>query len=105
MKSIILAVRFLLELCALGALAYWGFKTQEGTMRWVVGIGAPLVAAVLWSQFVAPGTTAPVAARVVVEVVVFGAAAAALWSLGYRSLAASFVVVVVVNRILDLTLT
>ena len=102
MRSLILAMRFLTELCALAALGYWGLRTGEGVMKWVLGIGAPLLAAVLWSLFVAPGTTAPVALRVIVEVAVFGTAAAALYVTGQRSLAVIFVIMVVVVRVLDL---
>jgi hypothetical protein len=101
-RSLILGVRFLLELCALAALGYWGFRMGEGVMRWVLGIGAPLLAAVLWSLFVAPTSTAPVALRIAVEVLVFGSAAIALYMTGHRSLAAIFVVVTVVDRVLDL---
>jgi hypothetical protein len=55
-----LALRFLLELCALAALAYWGFKTGESAVAKIgLGIGAPLLAAVLWGTFVAPGAPIP----------------------------------------------
>jgi hypothetical protein len=48
-KGANLALRFLLELCALGALGYWGFKTGNGTLaKRGFGVGAPLVAAVVW---------------------------------------------------------
>ena len=50
-----LALRFLLELCALVALGYWGFHTDRGMgLKLVLGIGAPLLAAVIWGTFVAP---------------------------------------------------
>ena len=43
-----LALRFLLELCALVALGYWGFKTGSGAIaKFALGIGTPLVAAVV----------------------------------------------------------
>jgi hypothetical protein len=52
-KGANLALRFLLELCALGALGYWGFKTGGGLIAKIgLGIGAPLVAAVVWGTFV-----------------------------------------------------
>ena len=51
-KGANLLLRFLLELCALGALGYWGFKTGSATSTKVVlGVGAPLVAAVVWARF------------------------------------------------------
>jgi hypothetical protein len=49
LKGANLVLRFLLELCALAALCYWGFKTGTGSIsKAVLGIGAPLAAAVLW---------------------------------------------------------
>jgi hypothetical protein len=55
-KGATLALRFLLELCALGALGYWGFKTGGGALAKVgLGLGVPLVAAVVWGTFVAQG--------------------------------------------------
>ena len=50
-----LALAFLLELCALGALGYWGVRTGDGPVAKVaLGLGAPLCAAVLWGLFAAP---------------------------------------------------
>ena len=41
----------LLELCALGDLGYWGFKTGGGLIAKIgLGIGAPLAAAVVWGN-------------------------------------------------------
>jgi hypothetical protein len=54
-KSVNLALRFLLELCALAALAYWGFQLGKGLIAKIgLGIGAPLLAAVVWATLVAP---------------------------------------------------
>jgi hypothetical protein len=102
-KGANLALRFLLELCALVALGYWGFTTASGAITKVaLGIGAPLVAAIMWGVFVAP--RAPVALpRFVVlllQVLIFGSAAAGLIATGHRALALAFAVVVVINAIL-----
>ncbi len=52
-KGVNLALRFLLELCALGALDYWGFETGGGAVaKILLGIGTPLVAAVNYANFV-----------------------------------------------------
>lgn len=58
-KGTSLLLRFLLELCALGALGYWGFKTGGGWItKFGLGIGAPLVTAVVWGTFLAsPGAS------------------------------------------------
>jgi Protein of unknown function (DUF2568) len=97
------ALRFLLELCALGALAYWGFKTGNATItKIVLGVGAPLVAAVVWGTFVS--SQAPVQLPglliLVLQVLVFGLAAAGLVVTGHRTLALVFEVIVVINALL-----
>jgi Protein of unknown function (DUF2568) len=44
----------------LAALAYWGFTVGDGIGAWVLGIGAPLLAAVVWGAWVAPKAKWPV---------------------------------------------
>jgi Protein of unknown function (DUF2568) len=80
LRGVTLTVRFLCELAMLAALAYWGFGTGDGVGAWVLGIGAPLLAAVVWGAVVAPKARWPVPTptRVVIELVLFGAAAGAL---------------------------
>jgi Protein of unknown function (DUF2568) len=97
-----LTVAFLLELCALAALAYWGVQTGDGPVaKTAWGVGTPLLAAVLWGLLAAP--RAPMSmplAKFAVELLVFGSAALALYATGHRALAAAFAVLVVVNSIL-----
>ena len=46
---------FLLELCTLAAAAYWGFQTGANLpMKLVLGIGAPLLIALIRGCFMAP---------------------------------------------------
>lgn len=60
LKMLNLLVRFLLELCMLAAVGYWGFKTQSGwLMKVLFGIGLPVLIAVLWGLFLAPRATYP----------------------------------------------
>ena len=102
-KGANLALRFLLELCALGALGYWGFNTGTATIaRIVLGVGAPLVAAVVWGTFVSPRAPVelPGALVVVLQALVFGSAAVGLAASGHRTLALVFVVVVLINVVL-----
>jgi uncharacterized protein DUF2568 len=80
LRGATLTVRFLCELAMLAALAYWGFTVGDGVGAWLLGIGAPLLAALVWGALVAPkaGWPVPIPTRVAIELVVFGAAAAAL---------------------------
>jgi hypothetical protein len=98
-----LALRFLLELCSLAALGYWGFHTDRGTMlKVVLGIGAPLLAAVSWGTFVAPRASVqlPGALREGLALTIFGIAAIALAAAGHPSLARAFALVAVINSVL-----
>jgi Protein of unknown function (DUF2568) len=83
-RGVTLAARFLCELGMLAALAWWGFAVGDGAGAWLLGIGAPTLAAVVWGAFVAPRARWPVAPplRVAVELVLFAAAAAALAAAG-----------------------
>ena len=92
--------RFVLELCALAALGYWGFSTNDDlTGDVIVGVGAPLAFALAWGAWVAP--KAPYRlndpARLVLEVVVFAAAVAALVDAGIPLLAGILAVAVALN--------
>ena len=80
-----LTLAFLLELRALGVLGYWGVRTGDGLpVRAVLGLTAPLVAAVLWGMFAAP--RAPVSSpslELGTQLAVFGSAALALYVTGH----------------------
>ncbi len=49
-----LAVRFLLELTSLFVMGYWGWTQHNGVLRFVLTIGLPLLAAVVWGTFRVP---------------------------------------------------
>jgi len=73
-------LRFSLELSALAAVAYWGWSEHGGVWRWVLVVAAPLAVAALWGKTIAPKARRRVRDpwRLVVELVVFGGAVAAL---------------------------
>ena len=86
-----LAIRFLLELVALAALAYWGWTQHMGILRYLLAIGLPLLAATMWGTFRVPADAsangkAPVAVpgwlRLLLEVLFFTSAAWCLFDAG-----------------------
>jgi hypothetical protein len=97
-----LALAFVLELCALAALCYWGVSVGVGPVtKTVLGIGAPLSAAVLWGLFAAPRAAVSVPlVGLGVKLIVFGSAVVALYFTGHRTLAVVFAVIIVVNAAL-----
>jgi hypothetical protein len=102
-QSANLLVRFLLELCILGSLGYWGFQTHSGMLaKILLGLGAPLLAAIVWGAFVSPKAAVSLSAPVwiLVQVGVFGAAMAALAAMGRPALAWSLGLAAIVNGVL-----
>jgi Protein of unknown function (DUF2568) len=96
-----LALRFILELCALVALGYWGFKAGGSPItKLALGIGAPLLAAVVWGTFLAPRAAVPRLLSLVLELGVFGSATAALYAAVLPALAWALAVLYMINRVL-----
>jgi Protein of unknown function (DUF2568) len=101
-KGVVLVLRFGLELTALAALAYWGFQNGGSTVvKIVLGLGAPILAAVIWGLFVSPkAAVESQALRIVFEIAVFVAAVLALADAGRTVLAVAFAVVALVDGVL-----
>lgn len=102
-KNANLAFAFLLELCMLAALCYWGFVAGHGLpQKLVLGLGAPLLVAVLWGLFAAPQATftLPGAVLFALKALLFGSAAVALWAAGRPALAVVFIAAVALNSAL-----
>ncbi len=80
-----LATRFLVEIAALVAYAWWGWRLPTTLpVRLLAAIGAPVAFAVVWGVLVAPKAPVQLATPllVAVQVVAIGGAVAALVSAG-----------------------
>jgi hypothetical protein len=92
-----LAVRFLLELCALAALGYGGYEAGG----WLLAVALPVAAAVVWGLFVSPKRrfdSMPL--RIAGEALVLGGAAVALIATDHVVLGVALAAAAVVNRAL-----
>jgi len=90
-----LVLAFVLELCILAALGYWGLQTGSGPIaKGALGIGAPVLAAVVWGMFLAPKAAVqlPTVAYWALKAVIFGLAVA-----GHPTLAWIFGAVALLN--------
>ena len=105
-----LAVRFLLEVAALVTLGYWGFSQHSGIWRFVIGLGAPVIAAIGWATFAVPDDPsrsgrAPVPVpgllRLVLELALFGFAVWALYDAGSPVLALIMSAITIVHYALS----
>ncbi|WP_235846935.1 YrdB family protein [Neobacillus soli] len=102
LKLMNLGVRFLLEIIALVIVGYWGFHITQGTiMKFLLGIGSPLVVAVIWGMFGAPKAPFVLSGFpfLLLEIVIFGLLAAALFFIGKPTLASICGLIVVINLI------
>lgn len=75
---------FLCELFAFATLALWGFVSWPFPWNIVAGIGAPVLAILVWALFVSPRAVLQVHpfVRALVEILVYASATIAWWSLG-----------------------
>ena len=103
LKNINLALAFLLELCMLAALGYWGFTLDHGlAVRVGAGLGVPLLAAVVWGLLLAPRASNRLQEpwHLLLELLIFTLAIAALYAAGRPRLALTFGLVYAINVIL-----
>ncbi|MCR2828346.1 YrdB family protein [Microbacterium sp. zg.Y909] len=90
-------------LFAFGTLAFWGFIAWDFPWNLVVGIGAPVVAILIWALFVSPRAVLAVHpfVRALVELLVYAAATIAWWALGNAWVGLGFAVVAVTVGVLS----
>jgi len=103
LKGLNLLVRFLLELCMLAAVGYWGFKTNSGwVMKVILGIGLPVLIAVAWGLFMAPKAMYPLrgAAHLALSFILLSTGAIALFASHRSDLGWIYAITLVINQVL-----
>jgi hypothetical protein len=106
LKAANLGLRFVLELCALAALAFWGWHAASGALRVVLAVGAAALMIVVWGRYMSPKASHPVEdpVRIALEIVIFGAAVAGLFASGEPVLGAVMVAAVALHLALTFPL-
>lgn len=96
-------LRFVLELFAFVSLGIWGFSTWSLPLNIVFGIGAPVLAILLWALFRSPKAVfhLDVYGKSLIELVVMGAAALSWLAMGQPIVAIVFGVVAVVSGVIS----
>lgn len=102
LRALSLALKFLVELAAFAAFAYWGANVGSGVVSVVLAIAAPALAIGLWALFAAPRSqwrlaTSP---RVGFELSVFGLAIVGPLVIGARVAAVVLAVLVAASTAL-----
>ena len=105
MRAVNDGVRFILEICALAAICWWGWQPGgSSASRRLLAVAGVVLLAVVWAVFRSESDAiveVPTAVRILIEVVAFGAATAALVAVGRTRLAAAFAVVAGINELLE----
>lgn len=105
-----LALRFMLELAALGSAGFWGYNQTNNWFRFVLATGIPILMMILWVTFAVPDDpsrsgNAPVVTpgiiRLLLEFIFFAFAAWALYNLDYSKLSLVFGFIVIVHYALS----
>lgn len=105
-----LGFRFVLELGALGAMAWWGYEQRDDLWRWPLAMGVPLLAAAAWAAFTMPGDPSrggeglvhvPGVARLALELAMFGFGTWALADLDHTALALGYGTSVTVHYVIS----
>lgn len=102
-KMFNLLIRFLLELCILVIFGYWGFQTGGNTlMKFLLGLGAPILFAVVWGTFLAPKSPRRLDEPwlSLLELVIFALTCWALYSTGKADPTVAFGGIYILNKIL-----
>lgn len=103
-----LALRFVLELSALVAMGFWGWRQGDGGVRIALAVGIPLLAAAAWGTLAVPGDPSrsgsaplpvPGILRLVIELAFFSFATWALFTIGAVRLSALLGVVVLLHYV------
>jgi len=101
-----LSLRFLLEVAAIVAFGIWGYSLASGGMRILLAILFPLLFALMWGIFAVRGDPSrsgktvvktPGIVRLMLELILFGAAAWMMLDLDYSTIALIFGLAVVIH--------
>ena len=105
-----LAVRFILEIAGFLVLGRWGWLQGEGFMRFVLALGIPILAAVLWGTFAVPDDPSrsgkapvrvPGIVRLLLELGFFAASTWTLFAVGASTLGWIFGVAVLIHYVIS----
>ena len=105
-----LAVRFILELCALASVGIWGWTQTDGWLKFVFVFSFPIILATIWGVFAVPNDpsrsgNAPIPTlgivRLIIELGIFAIAIWSLYNMEFIKLSFVFGTVVLIHYILS----
>lgn len=103
LKNINLGLSFFLELAMLAGFGYWGFQGDKSIwLKWVLGIGLPLVVIIIWGLWFAPKAAHRLnaTAGIILSGILFLLSVFALYYAHQPVLAIIFFILIIINKIL-----
>jgi len=109
-QSLNLALRFILELTALGIMGYWGWKQTDGWLRIILAFGIPIIFMSIWVIFNVPGDpsrsgNAPIVVsgfvRLLIEFCFFGFSYWAAYKFGFHKFSVLFAFIVILHYVIS----
>ena len=105
-----LIIRFLLEIIALISVGIWGWKENDGWLRFVLAVGIPIILATIWGVFAVPDDpsrsgAAPIVTpgviRLAIELGFFVLATWSIYDMGSIKLSLAFGIIVVLHYVVS----
>ena len=105
-----LIIRFVLELLALLAVGFWAWKSFDGALQYILGIGLPILMTIVWGTFAVPDDPsrsgrAPIpvsgSLRLLIELLFFAIATWALYDLQEIELSSIFGGLVIIHYLVS----
>ena len=103
LKGLNATLAFLLELAMIASLGYWGYQSTDSVaLKWLLAIGLPLIAMVVWALYFAPKSTRrlPLVPGALLSLGLFLLAALALHGANQPAAAMVFAAAAIINRTL-----
>jgi len=105
-----LALRFVLEITALISVGIWGWSKTDNLLKFILGIGLPILLGAIWGIFAVPddpsrsGKTVIVTSgiiRLAIELGIFTIATIAIYNQDQQKFSYAFAVLVVIHYLIS----
>ena len=103
LKVINLILAFLIEVVVIMAVGVAGLHLENGLLRWVVGIIAPLLLILVWGVYAAPSARKRLAKMplLIFKIIIFSLGTSALYQANYSTAAAALGIASIINLLLE----
>ena len=100
MLALVLAIRFTLEICLIAVAVWFPFQAATGLKAAALSVGLVIVLSAIWGTFLSPKRRVEIGGLpgLILEMVLFSVATAALYSRGHWQLAAALIGAALIDK-------